>query len=280
MEPPVQPPRNGHTGSPFPLLPIVTADPPRLKAHQKYGGLFYFGIIGLVVLLALVGWFIHGAWSLRDVWSNVYILHDQGRPAAQRVQAAYALSRDARVNQRQRWDICLERNLPDLARYVLAESLSAEAASADPRAYAMAVARSEGWPNWLRLLLLRPMAYAAIEGVRFPAEPLDELMRHEDPAIRLWAALVLAVEDDEGKEGPGRVALEQGCPEGGSGPEQGLACLLLEAVRLRGDPAPRKARLDAATRWIRENHPAARGLWVGWRVEGDRIVPAPAPELH
>ena len=49
----------------------------------------------------------------------------------------------------------LERDLPNLARYVLAEAVSTDAVAHDPWSYAFTVARSPDWqPDWLRLLLL------------------------------------------------------------------------------------------------------------------------------
>jgi hypothetical protein len=254
----------------FPVLPIVTPDgaAPRRSGRDKYGGLFYLGAIGLVVVCGLVGWFAWSAWSLRNVWGNIYVLHDQTRPATERVQAAYALSRDPRLNARQRWDICLRRPLPPLARYLLAESLDAEAATADPRGYALTVARSPDWPVWLRLLLTRPLSYAAARGDAVAVEPVRELRdRAEDPATRLWADFALAATSpaDPGAAADlGRVAMSDE-------PDRPLAGMLLEALHARGDE--RRNRLDAATVWLRTHHPAAVEVWAGWRVEGRRLEP-------
>ena len=181
---------------PFPSLPIVTPDPPRRSAVEKYGSMYLLGLAGLVVVVGLVSWFAIGVWSLRAVWSDIYILHDESRPIAERVQAAYALSRDPRVTPPQRWEMCLRKPLPELARYVLAESLTAEIVRADPRHYSLMVARSPGWPDWLRLLLVRPLAYGAAEGLASPREPLVELGRHHDPAIRLWADFARSASPD------------------------------------------------------------------------------------
>ena len=258
----------------FPTLPIVTPDPPRLSPREKYGSLLYLGLAGLAVVVALVGWFSWGVWSLRAVWSDVYTLHDARRPERERVASAFRLSRDPRVNQRQLWDMSLRKTLPPLARYVLAEALTAEAASADPRGYALSVARSEGWPDWLRLILTRPMAYAAARGVKFPREPLDELRRNPDPGVGLWATAALALMEPSG---PAFGDLERACGEDGR--ERELACLLRDAARPGVPPGAARESLDHATLWLRENHPDPK-LWEGWKVPRGWHAPRRAPELH
>jgi hypothetical protein len=266
-------------GSPiFPTLPIVTADSPRLSQREKYGSLFYLGLLGLAVAIGLVAWFAHGAWEMRGVWSNIYVLHDEARPASDRVRAAFSLSRDPRVNQRQRWDICLRTPLPSLARYVVAESLTAEAAAADPRGYALTVARSPNWPDWLRLLLARPMAYAAVEGVTFPRVALEELRANPDPGVALWASFVVAQEDP--KDRAGLPELEAACRR--TGWERDLASLLREAARGRGRPAEQTRFLDRATIWLRANHPQGKAFWAPVTADEKelRIAPKPAPKLH
>lgn len=255
---------NDMPGRLFPDLPIVTPDPPRLSQREKYGSLFYVGLLGLVIALGLVAWFVHGAWAMREVWSNVYVLHDEARPESERAKAAFALSRDPRVNQRQRWDICLRRPLPALARYVIAESLTAEAASADPRGYALSVARSPDWPDWLRLVLTRPMAYAAVEGVKFPELALEELQANRDRGVALWASFVLVTQDPNDQKG--LAELKSACDRPGW--EHDLACLLLEAARVRERPADQRRVLDRATTWLRANHPQVKEFWAR---------PAPGP---
>jgi hypothetical protein len=261
-------------GSELPVLPIITPaeqaqdQTRRRSGGDKYGGLFYLGLAGLAIVAALVGWFAWSAWSLRAVWRNVYVLHDERRSEAERVEASYALAHDPWVNQRQLWDTCLRRPLPALARYVLAEALTAEAVTADPRGYVLAVARSTGWPVWLRLLLARPLAYAAAQGVPIPAEPLRELRaKNYDPAVNLWADFALAAARPSDPEAAAALARAAG----GDAPESAFAGMLEEALRAAG--TERIRRLDEATRWLRTHHPEAARVWSGWRVDGQHLVP-------
>lgn len=274
--PPEKPERDPPTRV-FPTLPIVTPDPPRRPDREKYGALFYLGAGGLALVVALLGWFTWGVWTLRPTMARVYVLHDENRSESERVAAAYALSRDPHMNQRQLWDIALRKRLPPLARYVVAEGLTAEAATADPRAYGAAVARSEGWPVWLRLLLTRPMAYAAALGLAVPRPSLRELARSPDRATALWATYALAA-GPEGEPGSAGDLRRRARAEG---PDRGLAGFLaaaLDETRLE----ERFKALDDATAWLRTHHPEAAVLWEGWRVEGDRLVRRgkPAPDLH
>jgi hypothetical protein len=269
-------PQGPPPGSDFPVLPIITPaeqeqDQTRRRSRSgrdPYGGLLYLGVAGLVVVAALVGWFGWSAWSLRSVWRNVYVLHDPSRSEAERVDAAYALAHDPRVNQRQYWDTCLRRPLPPLARYALAESLTAEAVQADPRGFALAVARSTGWPVWLRLLLARPLAYAAAQRVPIPAAPLHELRaKNYDPAINLWTDFALAAAKPSDAEAAAALARAAK----GAAPESAFAGMLEEA--LRADGTERIRRLDEATRWLRTHHTEAAKVWSSWRVEGDHLRP-------
>jgi hypothetical protein len=240
----------------FIKLPILLpGDAPRRSSAERYGALFYLGVAGLVLTLGMVAWFGWGVWSLRDVWANIYAVNDPRRPEAERVRAAEALVRDSRVAPRQLWDLALSRVPPARARYLFAEALRGEAVEGDPRGYALAVARSEGWPDWLRLLLTRPLAYGA-EVHPLPRAPLDELRRQQDPAIRLWAlyALAVAVEDRDAA-----AALDAEAARDGSMSD--LARLLSDARRAPPGSAKRRAQLDDATRWLRANHPEARTVW-------------------
>lgn len=271
-DPPAPKPDAHHdlTGFQFPILPIVTPDPPataRRSVSERYGTLFYLGLGGLALLILMVAWFAVSAWNARSLWINVYILHDETRPEAERIEAAYRLSRDPKVNQRQLWDIALRKPLPPLARYLVAEALTAEAAVADPHAYGTAVARSEGWPDWLRLLLLRPIAYAAAMGLPVDRPSLQELSRNADPSIALWATAALAV-GPEG-ESDARSTLEKAARA--DGPVNELAKLLSHAAESRNEPE-RIALLDQATRRLRTGTPEIARLWAGWSEESGRMT--------
>jgi hypothetical protein len=193
-------------------------------------------------------------------------MDDPKRPEAERVEAAWLVAHHPTANERHRVEFALRKDLPPLARYVLAESLTPEAIQADPRGFALQVARSPSWPDWLRLLFVRPMAYAVGEGYRLPWEPLDELRAGADPAVALWATYARAV------MGPGdpdaRNALR--AKAGSDGPFQALAALLEQAATLEGEA--RTAKLDEATAWQRTHHPGAARLWEGWTVKDGKIA--------
>jgi hypothetical protein len=243
---------------------------PARSAREKYGGLFYLGIGGLAVLVVLVAWFAYGFWQLRDVWSDVYVLHDPRRTDAERASAALRLGSDRRVNDAQRMEMCLTRDLPPLARYVLAEGVSTQAVARDPRAFSLAVARSPDWPDWLRLLLTRRLAYGAARGYAVPAEPLTELARHSDSMIAAWAKYALAVLPGSDSSADAALELEQSARQPG---EAGaLAAMLLAA---RTAPADERERhLDEATAWLRSHHREAAKIWQGWEIRAGRLVRA------
>jgi hypothetical protein len=243
----------------FPKLPIIVLDskqqPPR-TARDKYGGLLYLGIAGLAVLALLIGWFGYSVWRLKDVWTQVYVLHDSSRSDAERIQSALWLSRDPRVSDRQLMEICLHRDLPNKARYLLAEAVSTEAVASDPRAYALAVALSQDWPDWLRLVLARRLAYGATRGYMVPEMALDELAKHSDPMIRLWANYSLAVMPGLKTNAAATLAEAAQAPDDNGK----LAAMLLAAKEARAED--REHRLDLATVWLRNHHPQAAKIWA------------------
>jgi hypothetical protein len=218
--------------------------------------LFYLGIGGLVFVIGLVAWFVHGVWQNRDLWADVYVLHDRSCPEGRRVQAAMRLARGPRLDDAQLMEMSLRRDLPDRARYVLAEAVSTEAVARDPRSFALAVSRSPDWPDWLRLVLARRLAYGS--GLRYaiPHEALQELAGHSDAMIRLWAAYSLTV---LGGTGVGmRRALEEAARDPDAQGE--LAAMLLKAL---DEPEPERSLiLDRATLWLRTHHPQAARIWA------------------
>jgi hypothetical protein len=252
--------------SPFPSLPIVTIDPPRKTQREKYGSFFYLGIAGLLISVSLVGWFSWQIWSLRGVWTNVYILHDESRPTEARIAAAYLLARDARVTGQQRWDIALRRPLPDMARYLVAESLTTDLVKADPAQFARVVAFSDGWPEWLRLLGLRAMAAAASEGTTFPPDPLEALAKHDAPLFACWADYIRAVSGDGDRAAASRLRKRAE----GQGPEARSARELARAIE--AGSFERATHLTAAARLIRTDSPEAARVWEGWVEDGDRLA--------
>jgi hypothetical protein len=245
--------RNG-----FPTLPILNSVPaPPRTERDKYGGLFYLGIAGLFVLLLMIGWFGYSVWLLRDVWAEVYSLHDSKRSEAERTLAAERLSKNPRATDRQLMEICLRRDLPDRARYILAEAVSTQAVASDPRAYALTVALSEDWPDWLRLVLARRLAYGATRGYAIPEVALEELSKSSDPMIRLWADFSLAMLP--GLETGAAAKLVEAAR---AGDDNGtLAAMLLAAKN--APTQDRERMLDLATRWLRSHHPQAARIWAG-----------------
>jgi hypothetical protein len=259
----------------FPALPIINPDEvpspataPARGQREKYGALFYLGISGLVVLVVLVAWFGHGLWSNRDIWADVYVLNDTKRPEGDRLEAALRLSLNRRLDDGARMEMALRKDLPPLARYLLAESVSTEPVAHDPRSYALAVARSEGWPDWLRLLLECNMAFGASRGYAIPNEALEELKRHSDPMIAAWATYSQAVLGLNGPDRTAVVELEHSAQA--PNPAGELAARLLAALRARG--GGRERRLDEATFWLRRNHPQAAEIWRGWDVRDQHVV--------
>jgi hypothetical protein len=252
----------------FPILPIVTADPPPAKRSQaeKYGGLFYLGTLGLVVVVGLVSWFAWNVWTMRAVWSNVYILHQESRPEVERIKAAYALSRDPLVNVQQRWDIALRKPLPPLARYLIAESLTTDLVKADPNLFVKIVTESDGWPDWLRLLGARLMAVAASEGVSLPAEALDKLTARQDASVSVLVDYIRAVSDGGDRSAAERLRATAEA----AGPSTELAKTLAGAIEVGS--LERKTRLESATRWLRTHDPEAAKLWDGWSERDEQLV--------
>ncbi len=253
--------------STWPKLPILPAESiPRRTEAARYGALYYVGIAGLIFLVGWVGWFAYEAWELRDLWGQIYAVGDPNLDDGDRVQAASRLVTNPDASEATLGGLSLDRRLPPMARYLLAEGLTAETASADPRGYGLAVARSQGWPDWLRLLRLRPIAYAAASGGAVEPAALAELAKHEDQAIATWAVYALA------ESSPNQLAARDALRAAGADGSDELARLLLDAFE--ADRPAKPAALDRATRWLRTHHPGAVEVWKGWAERGDQVVPA------
>jgi hypothetical protein len=254
----------------FPDLPILSsgppAPPPARGQREKYGGLFYLGIGGLVVMVLLVGFFAYGVWTHRDLWADVFTLHDARRPVADRIQAAFRLSRDPRLSDAQLQQMALERDLPELARYLLAEAVSTEAVAHDPRAFALEVAKSPGWPDWLRLLWARRLVYGSARQYAIPRDAVLELSRHDDLMIRAWALAAFAASPNAAPEAAAE--LDQAAQAPGEAGQ--LAARLSAALKA---PAPtREPQLDDATEWMRRHHAQAAEVWRGWELKDGKLV--------
>lgn len=250
----------------FPELPILEPDPPRMTLREKYGGLYYFGIGGLILSVFLVGNFFYQLYRTRDLWAAIPLLANPAMPEPTRIRAAWVVAHNPDANDRQKMTLALQTDLPELARYILAEGLSAEAIQADPKAYALMAARSEPWPDWLRLMVARPMAYAVGEGYRIPWEPLDELRNRSDKAIGLWMTYTRAVMGS----GEASIAEQLRAAAAQPGLYQELAKLLAAAAAAGG--AERAAKLDAATAWLRIHHPPCAQVWEGWEVRDGNLI--------
>ncbi len=238
----------------FPDLPIISIDPPRKTQREKYGSFFYVGIAGLVVLGLLIAWFSWSVWSLRAIWANVYRIHDATLPDPERIAAAKLLSDDTRYADAQAIELCIDRRLPDKARYVLSERLRESLVSNDPPGYVQLLVDSKTEPSWLRVLLARPLAYAAIEGIPLPKKGLVLLESDQDPNIVAW---VLSAEVLSDQDPSARVRLEAKAKE--TGPGSTMAKELLGV--LDSAPSQRRRKLDHLTLRIRQILPEAADVW-------------------
>ena len=101
-----------------------------------------------------------------------------------------------------------------------------------------------------------------------PREALDELKRHSDPMIGLWATYSLAVLPRRGPDAGPTAELENVAKFGGPAAE--LAARLLVALRATGEE--RERRLDEATEWLRRHHRQSAEIWSGWDVSDQGVV--------
>lgn len=257
--------------SDLPIVGNTSPEPFEQRTEvQKYGTLYYLGIAGLVALIAMVVWFGASVWSLRSIWKEIYIVHDRQKTETERIEAAFRLSQDSRLTSRQAWDIAMRRDVPDLARYLLAESIGTDLVAADPKAYALAVAHSKGWPGWLRLLTLRPLAIGAGRGFAIPPEALDDLRSDSQGATSLWASYARAAlaRSQGNRHRASEAELRGALDDEDDGP---LARLLWTALN-EPDGSRRDESLREATLWLRDNDPDAVRVWRGWTVRDTRLM--------
>lgn len=237
-------------GPNLPPLIVLGSDPPppRRSSTSRYGLLYPLGILGLVVLIGWVGWFAYRAWTMRDVWRAVAILHDPARPIDDRLASARFLADDPRVTEDQIEPMVFGPDLPIRARMILADGLVRPSVlhHRSPRR----IDRFEIIPLPLRLALLMRMAEAAEPDVPWPATPLERMgVRGGDESTR-----VLSLYCRSAAFGSAQAASELQEAADGEASGEGLASILSAA--LESDDESRRKRLDQATRWLNQHHPA------------------------
>ena len=252
----------------FPSLPIVTPDVNRRGLRERYGLLYYLALIGLCLLTTLILNFGYGVWVLRDVWTDVSTLYDPGRPEVARIEAARRIAATPSLTDPQRWEFLRGwlGNLPKPARFVLAEGLTADVLANDVGGYANTVATSDSLPDWLRLLLMRPMALAASDRIAIPRAPLDTLLGWNDVDIRLWAAYSIALMRDGDPKALGDLVTAASKP----GPGHELAKRLLAAARAQ--PKDRLRLLNEAAAWQRAHRADFDEIWKDWKIVDGHVT--------
>jgi hypothetical protein len=179
----------------FPKLPILPdsdkpPEQPRLSNLQKYGGLYWLGIGGLVVSVLLVGWFAIQLWLLRDVWREIYVLHNKDLADDRRIAAATFLAKHPRVEAAQIQPMIFRRSLPDQARLLLAEGLKKTDTATSARQM-LGLLETEGAtspPDYLRGHLARLAALNIPADDRFPVDLFRRMMADRDSAVAAWCA--------------------------------------------------------------------------------------------
>ncbi len=264
-------------------LPIISAPDPfeRRTTAQKYGSAYYLGIAGLAIVVALVTWFATSVYKLRAVWRDVYVLHDETRSNPDRIQAAWRLAHNPEVTPTQVWEMALRKPVPTLARYILAESLDERIVKSDPRGYALSVAYSKDWPDWLRLLAARPLLEAASDHIPLPEEPIHTLQAASDPVLAAWATATEVLRDGTTPEQKKKALIRLKSVKKTEPRLQSLIIALEDVIRLSADEdhLKRLGAIDGATIWLRSNDSSAREVWQGWSVDGEELKQIAAPEL-
>ena len=217
----------------FPKLNILPdsdkpPESPRLSTLQKYGGLYWLGLGGLVVSVMLVGWFAIQLWLLREVWREIYVLHQVKLPDDRRIAAAAFLANDPRVEPAQIQPMLFRRDLPDKARYLLAAGLKKtdSATSARQMLGLLATEGATSPPDYLRGHLARLAALGIPVERNFPNESFERLLADRDKAVAAWSAYALTRSGVEEKRQVGLAFLEKRAGDGAS-----LEAALLAAAR-------------------------------------------------
>lgn len=227
------------------VLPDSEGPPqqPRLTNFQKYGGLYWLGIAGLVSSLLLVGWFAVNMWLMRDVWREIYVLHNEDLPEARRIAAAEFLANAPDIEATQIQPMIFRRPLPEKARIILAESLKQadNAASARQMLGLLATEGATSPQPWLRRHLARLAAITIPVDSRFPANTFEKHLSDDDAVVADWSAFALTRQNDPLLRKKGVDWLESR-----SGDDTKLAEALLAAVR--GVDLSRSLALEQATR--------------------------------
>lgn len=194
----------------FPKLTILpdsgpVPEPARLTNLQKYGGLYWLGLAGLVTTFLLVGWFGINLWLMRGVWREIYVLHKEDFPDARRIAAARYLAESPDVQPSQIQPMLFRRPLPDEARLILAESLKKadSVASARQMLGLLATEGATSPPPFLRRHLARLSAVTIPADSRFPAESFAALLNDKDLIVADWAAFALTRSADESRKKQG-----------------------------------------------------------------------------
>ena len=259
----------------LPVLGAVPATPvstsPR-TTREKYGGLFWLGLAGLMVVSLWVGWFAWNLWSMSDVWRDVFVLFDEQATITERIRAGDRLAADSRITPAQVWEFVFRKDLPTLARWRLAERLGADAVRGDPRGFALATARSPNWPDWLRAQFARALAEAAVQGVTLSDAGLEEMTDHPDPVTRAFVLVALGArrDTDAGVRTDARQQLQ------GLAADQPALIRLVDPLRRVLEEVDQTRRLEAleeAKLWMRTGHADAAAIWEGWRTDHPVLEP-------
>ena len=121
------------------------------------------------------------------------MLHDSSRGLAERALAAFRLAHGGRIDDAQLMEMSLNRDLPDLVRYLAGRRCLGPGCGPRPSRLCPGRRPQSRLARLAAAVLVRPLAYGSGRGYAIPREGLVELAGHSDPMISLWAAYALAV---------------------------------------------------------------------------------------